>query len=323
MTTAQTPTSGWHWKEWAAEFVGTAILFFALVTAKFLAVWAGPPFSELMGRIIIIGTAAGLAVFLIAIGPLGRRSGAHLNPAVTFGLFIQRTVSLGDLVAYCLAQCAGGVIGVLAGRLWGPLVAQATVNWAVIAPAPWMAQAAAAGIEAVVVLIQLAIVFSMLRSDRWNRWTAVFVGASLTALIITLAPVTGAGLNPIRGLAPDIAANNYPAIWIYLAGPVAGAAVAAAVVVASACGKSPLTGKLFHDPTIPCYMRCELDHAKSPSEEQESNLRARAADGHRRRGESVDRPAARLTHAPRPEQPGKDRPEPRSTHPQTVPAATP
>ena len=79
------------------------------MTAKDLAVRAGPPVSSLPWRNVITALAAGAAVALVAVSAMGRRSGAHLNPALTFGLWLQRTVSSADLAGYCAAQLATGL----------------------------------------------------------------------------------------------------------------------------------------------------------------------------------------------------------------------
>lgn len=68
-----------------------------------------------------------------------------------------------------------------------------------------------------------------------------------------LGPVSGAAFNPFRGLAPDVLAGTYPAVWIYIAGPLLGAALAAGAF--AAVRRRPVTGKLRHDPTMPFYMR--------------------------------------------------------------------
>src|SRR6201999_4106573 len=146
--TTITPSNGWHWREWGAEFTGTALLLFAVVTAKDWIVRAGPPFSEIWIRVALVGPVAGLVVIAVALSPLGRRSGAHLNPAVTLGLAAQGTVGAADLAAYPLAQAPRGVTGVALAAVWGPAVAGPAVHWAVIAPAAWLGQPAAAAIEA-------------------------------------------------------------------------------------------------------------------------------------------------------------------------------
>jgi hypothetical protein len=137
VTSVRPATDGWHWKEWRAELAGTAVLLFAVVTAKYWAVRAGPPFSDPAIRVPIVGAVAALVVVGVAFSPLGRRSGAHLNPAVTIGMWLQKVTGSADLAGYVAAQIIGGIAGVAAARTWGPQVADATVRWAVIAPAAW------------------------------------------------------------------------------------------------------------------------------------------------------------------------------------------
>jgi aquaporin Z len=248
--------NGWHWKEWLAEAAGTAILLFAVVTAKDLAVRAGPPVSSLPWRNVITALAAGAAVALVAVSAMGRRSGAHLNPALTFGLWLQRTVSSADLAGYCAAQLAGALLGVTVARLWGPTVSRAPVDWAMVRPAPSVPQPVAAGLECAATLVQLSVVFILLSSRRYHQWTPAAAAAILAVAIVVLAPVSGGAINPVRALAPDNLAGTYPGVWIYVAAPLLGAALAAAALTASR--RRPVTGKLRHDPSIHCHMRCTL-----------------------------------------------------------------
>jgi aquaporin Z len=258
VTPVKPPANGWHWMEWWAELVGTAVLLSAIVTAKDRAIRGGPPWSDPAITIAIIGTTAGFAVLVISVSPLGRRSGAHLNPAVTIGMWLQKVTGRADLAGYCTAQLAGGVAGVLAARAWGSQVARTPVHWAVIAPAAWMPSAAAAGIEAAVTFAQLLLVFAVLSSSRHHQWAPPVAGVTLAVSIIAVGPLTGAGFSPVRGLAPDLMAGAYPMVWIYLAGPVAGGAAAAAAILA--WGRRPVTGKLRHDPAVTCHMRCGRPH---------------------------------------------------------------
>ena len=275
VATTTAPVNGWHWREWAAEFAGTALLLFAVVTAKDWLIRIGPPVSELWIRVALVGVVAGLVVIAVARGALGRRSGAHLNPAVTLGLAAQRTVGAADLAGYPVAQAAGGLAGVAIAQLWGPTVAGPAVRWAVIAPADWLSPPWAAAIEAAATAAQLAVVFGCLASPRWYRLTPVAAGVLLAGAIAALAPVSGAGFNPVRGLAPDVLANAYPALWIYFAGPLLGALAAAAAV--TRYGRQARTGKLVHDPAIPCYMRCELPHQPGPAPGGQADGAAAAA----------------------------------------------
>jgi len=240
------PQNGWHWKEWLAESAGTAILLFAVVSAKDLAARAGPPLSSLPWRDLVTALAAGVAVAVVAISAMGRRSGAHLNPALTFGLWLQRTVSSADLAGYLIAQLSGAVLGVALARVWGPTVTRPPVDWAV----------GAAGLECGAVLVQLSVVFILLSSQRLHQWAPAASGALLAAAVFVLAPLSGGGINPARALAADDLAGAYPGVWIYLAGPLLGGALAAAALRAGR--RQPVTGKLRHDPSIESHMRCTL-----------------------------------------------------------------
>ena len=260
------PQNGWHWREWLAEGAGSAVLLFAVVTAKDVAVRVGPPLSGLPWRNVITALAAGAAVAAVAVSAIGRRSGAHLNPALTFGLWLQRTVSPADLAGYWAAQLAGGLLGVTIARLWGPTVTRPPIEWALVKPTASIPQLAAASVECAAVLIQLSVVFILLSSRRYHQWAPAASGGIL-ALAFVLAPLSGGALSPLRGIAPDTLAGAYPAVWIYIAGPLLGAAFAAAVLTAS--GRHPVTGKLHHDPSIRCHMRCMLPgppgHGRDPA----------------------------------------------------------
>ena len=61
------------------------------------------------------------------------------------------------------------------------------------------------------------------------RYQALIVGFTLSMLIIMIGPLTGAGLNPVRSLGPATPPGYSENLWIYLAGPVAGAALAARI----------------------------------------------------------------------------------------------
>ena len=75
--------------------------------------------------------------------------------------------------------------------------------------------------------------FALLSSRRYHRWTAATAAAMLTAGIIVLGPVSGGAFNPVRGLAPDVLAGAHPAVWIYIAPPLLGAALAAGAFAAA------------------------------------------------------------------------------------------
>jgi hypothetical protein len=149
-------------------------------------------------------------------------------------------------------------------------VSQTPVRWAVLAPASWISPLAAAGIEAAGTFVQLLAVFMLLANRRYHQWAPVAAGVMLTGFIIALASLSGAAFSPVRALGPDVLAGEYPMLWIYFAGPAVGSAAAAAAVWFS--GQRPVTGKLFHDPTIECHMRCAFpDPVETPPSADEAS----------------------------------------------------
>jgi glycerol uptake facilitator-like aquaporin len=252
------PTDGWHWPEWSAELVGTALLMFAVVTTKDWAIRAGDPFDRVGVRVALVAGVVGVVVVALALSPLGRRSGAHLNPAVTLGLWAQGVVGRADLAGYAVAQLAGAVLGFAAGRVWGPTVAIEPVHWAAIEPR--VPVELATGLEAAATFIQLALVFWMLGDARRARYAAPAAAAALTIGILALATTTGAAFNPVRGVAPDLLAHSYPGLAPLVVGPVLGGLLAGLALR----GRRPVTGKLRHDPDVPCFVACDLQHT-SPS----------------------------------------------------------
>ncbi len=87
----QPKVGGWHWTEWGCELVGTAFQLFLGFSVVAVMEAPGAPGRHLIGsggaRLALIGVAFGLLAAVVATSPLGRRSGAHLNPAVTLGFF--------------------------------------------------------------------------------------------------------------------------------------------------------------------------------------------------------------------------------------------
>ena len=261
----QPKSGGWHPVEWACELVGTAFQLFLGFSVVAVMEAPGAPGRRLVGsagvRLVLIGVAFGVLAAVVATSPLGRRSGAHLNPAVTVGFFARGHTHGHDLVGYTVAQVAGA-LAAAAGftAVWGTWAGE--VDSARTVPSvgsPWVA----AGIEAALTMGLLLVVFSMVSSARTARWTPAVVTGVLSGLIWAGAPYTGARMNPARTLGPDVVARGYADVWVYFLGPPAGALLAAGLFTVVARGRTTLTAKLFHVSDYPSTQRSELP-AKPP-----------------------------------------------------------
>ncbi len=141
---------GWHPVEWGCEFAGTAFQLFVGFGA--VAAFESPksPLRSPLpgwGRLVVIGICFGLLAAAVAISPLGRRSGAHLNPAVTLGFAVRGHTSPRDALGFAVAQTAGALLAAAgfaaAWATWAP-----TVKTARTQPEPGLAGWAVTGIVA-------------------------------------------------------------------------------------------------------------------------------------------------------------------------------
>jgi glycerol uptake facilitator-like aquaporin len=240
-----------HARAWLSEFVGTTTL---LVVSVVVVRWLFAPDSAvaravpgLPGRLALDGLVTGLLIMVLVASPLGRSSGGHFNPGVTVTFWLLREVPGGDAIGYVVAQMAGSVVGVLLARLaLGPVVADPSVNYAVIhAAAGWPASAILVG-EAVSLAALMAAVVGFLCWPSLAHWTPVVVGTGVGLLILAGGLTSGGCFNPARQFGPALFAGAWSTLWAYLLGPVIGG-VAIAVVArrlrlplfGGPCGRPP------------------------------------------------------------------------------------
>lgn len=268
----QEKLAGWHWTEWACELVGTAFqLFLGFTVVAFLEAPNAPGRAAIGSagwRLVIIGACFGVLAAIVAVSPVGKRSGAHLNPAVTFGFFLRKHTHLADLIGYMVGQLGGALIAAAALRwVWSSWSRQ--IGNARTSPGPGTFGWQAVGIEAGLTMALLLVVFNMVSSPRTARWTPAVVTGVLSGLIWAGAPYTGASMNPARTVGPDVVSGVYPALWVYLVGPIVGAALAEIAFRLITRQRTTLTAKLFHDSDYPSTQRTLLPakpHPGSPKQ---------------------------------------------------------
>ncbi|MDX6235396.1 MAG: aquaporin [Kribbellaceae bacterium] len=260
----QPAVGGLHLGEWAAELVGTALLVFGALSSVAIVFHPGSAFQDwipsLTVRLLLLGLVFGVIIVAIATSPIGRLSGAHLNPVVTLAFWITGHVHPHDLFGYWTAQLAGGVLGTLALRVvWADTAAG--VDYGAITPE--VGAAAAVAIEALMVGLLIGTMFLFLSARAWVRWTPVAAGAVVTFDTWLGSELTNTGLNPARTLGPSIVSGQWQEWWVYFLGPAGGAALVA--VLWLMVPRVILTAKLFHDPNYRSVLRTHLPAARQPS----------------------------------------------------------
>jgi aquaporin Z len=219
-----------------------------------LASWSAPP----LVRRIPAGIAMGLTLVAIVYSPLGRRSGAHMNPALTLTYLRLGTISAADAAAYLAAQFAGSLCGIAAATwLLAGRPADPTVNFVATMPGPDGAAVAFAA-EAVISFGLMLVVLIVSNDVRRMRWTGVCAGLLVASYITFEAPLSGMSMNPARTLGPALLAHTSRALWIYFTAPPLGMLAAAELFVRRRGTAAVLCAKLHHPKQGPCIFKCRL-----------------------------------------------------------------
>jgi aquaporin Z len=252
--------SGWHWPEWLSEFAGTALLLLGGLSGLFLCFGPGTGLDRVIAstsaRLALTGVLLGVSGLLVTFSPLGRRSGAHLNPAVSLAFWSRGHMHAADLAGYVAAQVTGAVAGTaLAAVLWR---SDATaLRYGATAPAPGIPALTAAVLEAAMTFVLVTAILLAVSSPRTVPFAPLAAWGSVAVLVWFGGLRTGASLNPARSLAPAILVPDFGDLWVYLVGPLAGSLFAVGFHT-TVLRLETRTAKLLHDPRYRSTMATSL-----------------------------------------------------------------
>jgi aquaporin Z len=207
-------------------------------------------------RRILIGLAMGVTAIGIIYSPLGQRSGAHFNPAVTLTFFRLGKVKFWDATFYSAAQFIGGLTGVfLSAVVLGAMVAHPSVQYAATVPGTSGVRIAFLA-EVMISFLQMSLVLRISNTPRLARFTGLFAGAMVAMYISLEAPYSGMSMNPARTFASALPAQVWTALWIYFTAPPLGMLLAAELYVRQHSIQQVFCAKLHHHNTKRCIFRC-------------------------------------------------------------------
>jgi MIP family channel proteins len=194
---------------------------FALVFAGCGAVVSNERYHGALGA-VGVSLVFGL-VIMAMIYATGHLSGAHINPAVTLAFTLTRHFPARDAVAYVGAQLAGAAAGALV------LLAVWTDKPAHLgATVPSVASGSAVVYEIVLTAFLMFVIVAVATDTRAvGAAAAIAIGGTVGLDALFGGPVTGASMNPARSFGPALAAGEWHMFWVYVVGPVVGAALGA------------------------------------------------------------------------------------------------
>ena len=201
---------------------------------------------------------------LVAISPLGRLSGAHINPSVSLAFWLNGKMLFADFIGYVIAQMLGGMVGAMAlAGAWKQYAA--SINNGMTLPGDgwtlWQVFVAEVFITALLVLL----IFIFVSNKRLMRWTPLMCWLVIAIMVWLEAPISGTSLNPARSFGPALISGNWTGQWIYAIAPPLGGVLGMLVFrFVSGEGREVLTGKLFHVPNYRTLFRCKSGEVSTP-----------------------------------------------------------
>lgn len=245
-----------HWPEYLMEAacLGAFMISAGLFTA--LLEYPESPVHQAIAsdfaRLALNGLAMGLTAIGIIYSPWGARSGAHMNPAVTWTFFRLGKVKPWDALFYPIFQTLGGVAGVMIVK-WtlGKIFTDAPVNYVITVPG--RAGVAAGFIaETAISCGMMFMILIITNTRRLARFAGIF-GGTLVFLFITFeAPLSGMSINPARTVASALPSGVWTAAWIYFVAPIGGMLLAVEIQRLSNRSMRIACAKWNHDPRRRC-----------------------------------------------------------------------
>ena len=221
-----------HWPEYLIE--AWALGTFMVSSGVFTTLIEHPDFGvtdvvqEPVLRRMLIGLAMGATAVALIYSPWGKRSGAHMNPAVSLTFWRLGRMHGADAAFYAAAQFAGGVLGVmLAHALLGERFAAPPIAFVVTQPTHGAVTAFV--LEALISCGLMTTVLAFTSRARLAPFTGVAAGVLVTLYIALEAPFSGMSMNPARSFASAAPAGLWDALWIYFVAPPLGMLAAAAI----------------------------------------------------------------------------------------------
>ena len=213
-----------------AEFIGTFWLVLGGCGSAVLAA----AFPEVGIGLVGVSLAFGLTVLTIAYS-LGHISGAHLNPAVTIGLWAGGRISGKDILPYVIAQVLGGiaaaaVLYIIATGNGSEIGNFATNGYGEHSPGGYSLGAAIVT-EFVMTFMFLIVILGATDQKAPQGFAGLAIGLALTLIHLISIPVTNTSVNPARSISQALFVGDWALaqLWVFILIPVLGAIAAGAV----------------------------------------------------------------------------------------------
>jgi aquaporin Z len=249
-----------HWREYLMESVELCVLMFFICFSGTLLYSKASPLAAVpeSSKPFLMGGVVAVITLLIIRSPFGRRTGAHLNPALTLTYFALGRVPHWDTIFYILSQFAGAVAGVfIAHQVLGGHLSAPPVCYVITIPGSYGKAVAFLAEILLSGLVMGVILFTTNRVNFVN--SAPFFVALITFFCYGFSSsISGFSVNPARSFSSAFFASVWQGIWIYFLGPGLGMLTAALIYIRAPGKHRVYCAKVFHDMKSPCPFRCDF-----------------------------------------------------------------
>ena len=206
-------------KRYFAEFIGTFAMVFCGCGAMTI--------NEITnGSISHVGVAITWGLIVMAmIYAFGEISGAHFNPAVTFGFAYAKKFAWSEVPKYIVAQAIGAFLAIFI--LW--FLFPESKSFGHTYPADGFEPYKAFVFELILTFFLMLVIINVSTgSKEIGTMAGIAIGGVILLEAMFAGPMTKASMNPIRSLAPAVISGNLQHVWLYLTAPFIGAFLAVA-----------------------------------------------------------------------------------------------
>jgi aquaporin NIP len=200
-------------KNYFAELWGTCILVFLGVwSIEYSNLYYSDNFQASLWLItIVFGMAVTVAILLF-----GKISGAHINPAVSLAFYLNKELSLLDLIMYVISQLLGAILGayliniILPSKLVGTTLPSVNISIGFTC-------------EFVLSYILMLVIFWIADSkNKYHKYAAFVIGFQVALHTYIVGLFTAVSMNPARSLGPALISGHWEYYWLYLLAPTLG-----------------------------------------------------------------------------------------------------
>jgi aquaporin Z len=229
-----------------SELIGTGLLVLIGLSLVIFMFGSGTPMAGIIPnegvRSLITGFLFGTTGASIALSPVGKISGAHINPIVSLGFRIIGRISLKQTLVYIIAQLTGASIGCLPLLFWGEM--GKSVAYGATLPGKGYSTMTVFLGETITTFTMISLLTIFLAYRKIRRFTPALFPPLYSIMVWAESPISGTSTNPARSFGPALISGQWDGWWIYWLSPVLGTFLA--LLVFSYFAKRIQEARLYH-----------------------------------------------------------------------------